>query len=188
MIVQIKIQDATGLKTGLTPSLTAYDLSDDSKALDGVTMTEVENGIYKYDFTAYDSSVDYAYHVDCGESLAGKGRYGGGGSEMSGEITLIKAQTDDQPAGIKKGVALSNFPFKMIDSGDHESPLASKTVTGVIKKDGGAWASLANSVTYDDNYIYLYSFTANEMAADIVTAVMSAAGCDDTTIILKTSA
>ena len=188
MYVEARFVTTSGPATGLTPLLTANDLSDNSVVLDAVSMSEVGNGRYKYDFSAADNDTDYSFYVDGGATLTGKGRYAYPVSaNVIGDVVEIRAQTDDQPAGIQKNVALANFPFRMLDSSDHVSPLASKTVTGVIKIDGGAWTSLTNSVSYDDNYIYLYSFTQSEMNGAIITAVMSATGCDDTTIILKTS-
>lgn len=187
MWIEVDFVTNDGPAEGLTPALTANAFSDDSVALNAVTMSEIGNGRYKYDFSTADNDEDYSYYVDGGATLTGKGRYAYGNSGIVGQVTEIKTKTDNQPAGIQKNVALSNFPFRMIDSSDHVSPLEDKTVTGVIKKDDGAWASLANTPSYDDNCIYLIDFSQSEMNGDVITAVLSAAGCDDTVIILKTS-
>lgn len=187
MYVTVEFLDDDGYVEGLDPQLTAYDLSDDSKALDGVSMPEIEKGMYKYDFTDFDNTIDYKFIAEVGTPLTGRDKYAYGSSIANGDIAVIKLKTDNQPAGIQKNVALPNFPFSMKDSADNITPLPSKTVTGIIKKDGGAWASLSNSPAYDDNNIYLISYTQSEMNAALITIIMSAAGCDDTVIILKTS-
>lgn len=187
MYITAEFLDDDGYVEGLDPQLTAYDLSDNSKDLDGVSMPEVEKGIYKYNFSAFDNTKDYEFIAEAGTPLEGRDKYAYASSMANGDIAVIKLKTDNQPAGIQKNVALPNFPFTMLDSSDHISPLPNKTVTGVIKKDGGAWASLSNSPAYDDNNIYLISYIKAEINADLVTIIMSAPGCDDRVIILKTS-
>ena len=61
-------------KTGLTPTVTVYDLSDNSKSVDAKDMTEVGEGGYKYNFTTRDVST--AYYVICDSvTLTGGDRY-----------------------------------------------------------------------------------------------------------------
>ena len=51
-------------KTGLSPTITGYDLSDDSVVINAQSMAEIANGIYKYNFSTYDSAKDYVYICD----------------------------------------------------------------------------------------------------------------------------
>jgi hypothetical protein len=60
-------------KTGLTPTVSIYRLDTNALVVDGDSMTEVGDGQYSYDFTAWDSSVDYS--VVCESSLTGSEKY-----------------------------------------------------------------------------------------------------------------
>lgn len=81
--------------TGLTPKLTGYDLSDNSIILNAVDMSEIENGLYKYDFSGYDNSKDYSFVVDGGATLSDYERYADGDSDNSGEINQIYEKLPD---------------------------------------------------------------------------------------------
>lgn len=76
-------------KTGLSPTLDGYRLSDDVKVLDGVAMPEVGGGYYKYDFSAYNEDEEYVLVSDGGATLDDVERYKYGGS-AEGDIKLIK--------------------------------------------------------------------------------------------------
>lgn len=61
-------------KIGLSATITVYDLSDNSKVVDGAAMSEVAEGFYKYNFTTRD--VTKAYSVICDSvTLTGAERY-----------------------------------------------------------------------------------------------------------------
>jgi len=51
-------------KTGLSPTINIYDLTDNSLVVSAVVMTEVAEGFYKYDFTTYSSSKQYCFICD----------------------------------------------------------------------------------------------------------------------------
>jgi len=38
-------------------------------------MSHVSNGLYKYDFAAYDDSIDYVFQADGGATLGNSDRY-----------------------------------------------------------------------------------------------------------------
>lgn len=105
-------------------------------------------------------------------------------------VDAIKAKTDNQPAGVQKNVALPQFVFLMVDSTDHITPKTGLTVTAQISKDGGAYASAANSVAEIANGLYEVDggYTQAEMNADAIALRFSATGADDRTIIIDTSA
>lgn len=102
-------------------------------------------------------------------------------------IDAIKAKTDNQPAGIPKNVALSNFEFLMVDSTDHITPKTGLTVAGTISKDGGAFGALTNGVAEIANGVYKVDITQAEMNADVITLKFTGTGADQRTITIKTS-
>lgn len=81
MILTSAFQDAGSPATGLSPAITVYDLSDNSVVVNAQAMSEVANGIYKYDFAGYDKTTDYAIYVDGGATLDDVDRYQYGSNE-----------------------------------------------------------------------------------------------------------
>jgi len=67
--------------TGLTPTIHIRKISDNSLIISGSAMSEVGDGFYKYGFTAYTGSVDYAIRTDGGTSLSAHDRYQFAGNE-----------------------------------------------------------------------------------------------------------
>jgi hypothetical protein len=172
--VRVDLTDGGVPKSDLTPSLDAYKISDGTKSLNGVTMSEISSsGAYQYDISSLDMSIAYSFQVDGGASLANSERYKGGS---------LQAQT-----GIMKNASLPNFEFIMILSSDHVTPAESKTITATISKDGGAFAACTNSASHISGGAYKIDFTQAEMNADIITLKFSATDCDTRWITLKTS-
>jgi len=62
-------------KTGLIPTLTIIDVSDNSIIINAEAMTEMNNGFYKYDFSAYDDMKDYTMISDGTATLPAAERY-----------------------------------------------------------------------------------------------------------------
>jgi len=81
-------------KTGLSPVLYIYDLSDDSLVIDGEAMSEVAQGGYKYDFVAFDGTKDY-YIICDSVTLIGSERYLYGSSSGLGDIEAILVDTNE---------------------------------------------------------------------------------------------
>ncbi len=79
MYVTAYFADQGSPKTGLSPTIDIYDLSDNSLLVDDGNMGEVGGGFYKYDFTDYSSAEDYAIVCDGGSGLSGANRYSTGG-------------------------------------------------------------------------------------------------------------
>lgn len=105
----------------------------------------------------------------------------------STQLAAIKLQTDDQPAGVKKNIALDDFQFLMIDSTDHFTPKTGLTVTATINLDGGAFGACTNSVTEVSSGTYKISFTQAEMNAKVIGLIFTASGADQRTITILTS-
>jgi len=59
----------------LSPTVDVYDVSDNSKIVDGEAMTQVGLGFYKYNFTDFNEDKDYLVIADGGVSVEGWGRY-----------------------------------------------------------------------------------------------------------------
>lgn len=55
--------------------MTIYNLDAGTTVVSAQAMTEVANGIYKYSFTTYDPTVNYAVYVDGTSTLADNDRY-----------------------------------------------------------------------------------------------------------------
>lgn len=73
-------------KTGLSPTLTVIDVSDDSVDVNAENMTEISNGFYKYNFTTYDTKKDYAMISNGGATLSDSDRYISSSNNLSSDI------------------------------------------------------------------------------------------------------
>lgn len=61
--------------TGLSPTITIWKVSDNSVLVNAAAMTEIAGGFYKYDYGAYDPTVDVVARADGGATLSGYDRY-----------------------------------------------------------------------------------------------------------------
>lgn len=123
------------------------------------------------------------------------------GASISADIAEIEAETDALLAGVivttnndkagygitsnrKKGSA-ATFEFTMQDSttGADKTGL---TVTSIISKDGGAFASTTNSVTEVANGWYQIVLTATEMTANNIALQMTATGAINVDLSIQT--
>ncbi len=101
-------------------------------------------------------------------------------------VDAIKAKTDNLPGGVAKNVALSKFPFTMVDATDFATPETGLSVTAEISKDGTAFAAMTNAVAEVGNGVYTVDITASEMNADTVSLKFTATGAAQRTVVLKT--
>ena len=63
--------------TGLTPTIDIIRLDDDVVLVDGASMSEVTRGVYKYIFTAYDSTKEYFFVMNTDDvNVVNKTQYG----------------------------------------------------------------------------------------------------------------
>jgi len=62
-------------ETGLSPVVSIWKVSDNSKVVDEAAATEISNGFYKYTFTSYSLSEDYVILFDGGSGLQSYERY-----------------------------------------------------------------------------------------------------------------
>lgn len=92
-------------------------------------------------------------------------------------LKTISDQIDAIPTTIrvKKNAALAGFPIVMIDtSGD---PATSKTVTGTVSLDGGAFAPLTNSISEVSGGLYAVNLAAGDTNGNTIVMRFSATGC-----------
>ena len=75
MYIQAFFLNKEGPVTGLTPTITIIDLSDNSELISDASMTEVGRGAYKYFYTSYDYTKDYCIIMDGGATLLNNERY-----------------------------------------------------------------------------------------------------------------
>lgn len=68
-------------ETGLSATIRVRLVSDNSLTVTDEAMTEVGDGWYKYNFTGYNDSVDYAFRCDGSSTLSGTERYVFAGNE-----------------------------------------------------------------------------------------------------------
>lgn len=80
-------------QTGLTPTINIYDLDDNSLAVNGGSVSEVGEGGYTYNFTAYNAAKAYYWKMDGGASLNNRLRYKRGWTGLAGAIPDNQAGT-----------------------------------------------------------------------------------------------
>lgn len=61
-------------KTGLSPTITVYKVSDGSTVVSAQAMTELAGGFYKYSYAGYDGTEQYVFSADS-VTLTGSERY-----------------------------------------------------------------------------------------------------------------
>ena len=79
-------------KTGLSPTVDIYRLDTNAITVDGASMTEIGAGQYYYDFSAWDSAIDYSVVADS-VSLTGSERYAY--SSISGSRVVEDSLSED---------------------------------------------------------------------------------------------
>lgn len=91
--------DATGTPaTGLSPTIDAYRVSDNTQVITAQNMTEIGGGYYKYQWSSgYDTAQDYVFVCDGTNTLVGASRYATSVSGEKSNIEIIKERTDNLP-------------------------------------------------------------------------------------------
>jgi hypothetical protein len=111
-------------KTGLSATIRIRDLSDNSLVITDVSMSEVGDGFYKYDFSTYDNTVDYSIRCDGGAVLTDDERYTYASSEFAGETNQILTDTNELQSDWENGGRLDIILDEITTQGDvNESKL-----------------------------------------------------------------
>lgn len=104
-------------KTGLTPTLEIWKVSDNSLIVTGQAMTEVGGGFYKYNFAGYDPAEDYAVRADGGATLPTSDRYVYAGNEgYHDDIKEIQDSLTALEVLIKRILGLSQENYRLFDT------------------------------------------------------------------------
>jgi len=74
-IISAYFTEAGAGKTGLSPTVDVYDVSDNSKDVTAGAMTEIASGHYKYTFSGHDATKDYVAVCDGTATLPNYERY-----------------------------------------------------------------------------------------------------------------
>jgi len=86
-----------------------------------------------------------------------------------------------------KNVAFSNFPIKMVDATDFNTPETGVVATVQISQDGGAFVNCVNTPATEISHgWYKIDLTAVEMDADVIILKCTAAGCAQNDYIIFT--
>ncbi len=85
----------------------------------------------------------------------------------------IQDKTDTLPAGLDKGVAF-DFPFVLLRTEDHVTPLAGLSPIAQLSKDNGVFTASTNSVLAVGSGGYHLQLAAAEMNADTVLLLVTA--------------
>jgi len=118
--------------TGLSPTVTVHDLSDNSVAVNAATMSEVGNGFYKYDFTTYDSTKDYAVLFDAGADTV-DARYVFSGTTSQPEIAALQSSVDALPTATDVRIEIDTNSTKLANLDTTVSSRASQTSVDVLQ-------------------------------------------------------
>ena len=106
---------------------------------------------------------------------------------IDANVDTINTATALLPEAPQKNTALNDLTFLMVDEADFATPEVGLTIIGRVSKDGGAFASVAGTISEISNGIYAIDATAADMNADLLTFRFSATGAMDTFITIKTT-
>ena len=99
MILSAYFADAGTPKTGLSPTITVYNLDTSIRVINADAMIEVGDGFYSYNYAGRNNKIHYSFICDGGAGLSGAQRYGVGAidpdpmftSNVEGTITVQEA-------------------------------------------------------------------------------------------------
>jgi hypothetical protein len=106
-------------------------------------------------------------------------------SQSSETFVCAKTELASKQIEVKKGVALNDFSFIMLDSQTQE-PVEYLTVLGQISKDGANFSDCENLVSEIGQGWYKISLTANEMNANVIGLNFTALGANSTSATVIT--
>lgn len=104
-------------------------------------------------------------------------------ANLPADVDQIKA---DLPARISRGVALSNFPFLMVDATDGYTAETGLTITATRSIDGAAFAACANSASEIGGGTYKINLASTDLDGVTIVLKFSAAGARDRIITIIT--
>jgi len=146
-------------KTGLTPKVSIWKVSDDSVIVNEQNMSEIGGGFYKFEFSAYDPDLDYAVRCDGGSGLPVNERYSYGGNEgFHDDIAEIQDTLSGIETLIRRILGMSQENYRLFNTTYDVSGqrLAGCTIKLYNNKtdcdnDQNEFATYAMSATYGQN-------------------------------------
>jgi hypothetical protein len=118
-------------KTGLSPTITIYDMADGAILINGVAMTERAGGFYVYDYVAYANTKNYGIVADGGAVLANSERYSASTNEsveIDTKIDTIDTKIDTIDTKIDKilGLVHQNIHIDEAEYDDYGNMVSSR--------------------------------------------------------------
>jgi PKD repeat protein len=109
------------------------------------------------------------------------------GADVAADIIALKAETAKIRASlIVKNAIWSDVPVVMVLTSDHVTPATSKTVTGEVSLDGGAFGAVAGTITEVGDGMYSFDAAAADTNGTTGIFKFSETDCDDAWIPFKT--
>lgn len=180
----ILVRDRTGQIWNGT-SFVAYATANYS--LYTVSATEQGTASHGYAASFPTAIVAGTYSVEARQQLAGSAAetdptIATGNYEWNGTVTLPLSDlaTSGQlgqlgPMRLARGVMVLNFPFYLVSSSDHVTPLTSGVCSGQISRDGGAFGVLqSGTVTEMGLGFYKCTITSGDILANTAALVFTA--------------
>ena len=145
--------------TGLSPTIRIRELAGDTLVVTDAAMVEIGDGLYRYDFTAYDTTVNYAIRCDGTASLPDAERYSWAVNEdyeQDVEYAVHDAAATDHVVSGSFGAMV-----KLIEQ-ILRNRIDTNPATGIITlyDDGGTplltgtiWQDIAGTIQYNGNSI-----------------------------------
>jgi hypothetical protein len=141
-------------KTGLTPTVDVWKVSDSSQVITAQAMSEVGGGFYKYFFAGYSAQEEYNVRCDGGVGLINQERYTYAGNEgFHDDIYEIQQTVTSIETLTRRVLGLSQENYRLFDT---SYDVSGQRLTGCTIKLYGSKAD----ADADTNYTARYTMTA----------------------------
>lgn len=104
-------------KTGLSPTLKIWRVSDAFPVIVAGSMSEIGGGFYRYNFSGYSPTIDYAIRCDGGDVLSNSERYSFAGNEgFHDDIYDIQQTVTAIETLVKRILGLSQENYRLFNT------------------------------------------------------------------------
>jgi len=97
---------------GLTPTIRIRNVADNSLIVTDASMGEIGDGGYKYDFTSYDSTINYFIRCDAGIAINGRYNAISSSQDLENSISTILSDIEDSATGL---IPIKNTVQELLD-------------------------------------------------------------------------
>ena len=139
---------SAGPQLGLSPTIRIRDVATNTLVVTDAAMSEIGDGLYKYDFIVYDPDSDYVARCDGGATLSGAERYAYAGTESESGDMIAQA--------VQPYILADVTPFNGADIASIKTTVnLSKTAIDIIRKvETGRWKITGTQmIFYDDGAV-----------------------------------